>query len=126
MDGIPLPFRPKDKNPKNLESREWKDGFSSTVWITRVSRKIGLNNKKTDFIIKVYGWKSSARCWIPIRLDIWMFPIIGVPQNGWFIMENPIKMADLVVPIFSETQIYLPIHAISDFVLPFVRWIQVG
>ena len=25
---------------------------------------------------------------------IWMFPKIGVPQNG-FIMENPIKMDDL-------------------------------
>ncbi len=23
---------------------------------------------------------------------IWVFPNIGVPQNGWFIMENPIKM----------------------------------
>ena len=23
---------------------------------------------------------------------IWVFPKIGVPQNGWFIMENPIKM----------------------------------
>ena len=27
--------------------------------------------------------------------DIWVFPNIGVPQNGWFIMESPIKMDDL-------------------------------
>ena len=36
---------------------------------------------------------------------IWVFPKIEVPQNGWFTLENPIKMDVLGVPLFSETSI---------------------
>ena len=33
-----------------------------------------------------------------------------VPQNGWFIMENLIKIDDLGVPLFLETPKWGNIH----------------
>ena len=34
----------------------------------------------------------------PTQYTIWEFAQMGVPRNGWFTVENPIRMDDLGVP----------------------------
>ena len=54
------------------------------------------------------SYKNFEQLNSSIYIYIWVFPKIRVPQNGWFKMDNPIKMDDLGVPLFLETPIYDP------------------
>ena len=52
--------------------------------------------------LRTHPWKMK----IIFQTIIWVFPKILVPQNGWFIMENPIKIDDLGIYLFLETPIF--------------------
>ena len=57
-------------------------------------------------------WLATPKRWLSHDKPIhqYMFPKIWVPQNGWLKMENPLKMDDLGVPLFSETSIRIYIY----------------
>ena len=62
-------------------------------------------------------WYKAIHEWLIFMGKLvgkWVFPKIGVPENGWFVMKNPIKMDDLGVPLFLETAKYTKV--------PWILW----
>ena len=78
----PLPTHGETPSSPSENTCSWS-GLSWCNWLLALWRCFSLVSKKM-------GVET-----------MWVFPKIGVPQNGWFIMENPIKMD------FSETPMWI-------------------
>ena len=72
----------------------FKVGLLSRQWSTGQIQSLLHQAPQWDLVNK------ESHLW-----SIWVFPKKRVPQNGWFIMENHIKMEDLGVHLFLETPI---------------------
>ena len=97
-------------DPEKVKLSESKS-MSADLVTTNVWKPISHHARWRLYIMHVY---YDCNCiyrlyilYIILNIYIWVFPKIGVPQNGWCIVENPIKMDDLGVPLFLETSIYV-------------------
>ena len=82
----------------------WCSCAPNVAWLSGRTVR-GVKKRDSNFRMIVDDQSCGSDAFETGLLSIWVFPKIGVPQNGWFMMENPIKVDALGVPLFLETPI---------------------
>ena len=95
-------------SPQVIVQIDLKGGKMCRRYITILGKSVNMNKSS-----EIENQHANQKC-------RWVFPKIGVPQNGWFIIENPLKMDDLggKPTIFGNTQV-------NSFCFPLRRFFQV-
>ena len=90
-------------------------------WVIDVCLNSSTENRRTIRCWNLFDCKKSIH--LLHFSSMWVFPKIAIPQNGWFLMENPIKMDDLGVPIiFGNTHVFLALSFPQCQVLAWTLW----
>ncbi len=96
-----LNCHPLQLTKNHRETKKGSLGYQTLViWRMPVTTTMKSNQFQASIFLRLETQKTAT------SRGIWVFPKIGVPQNGWGKMENPIKMDDLGALIFLETPIW--------------------
>ena len=118
-----ISFQGCTKLPKQLENQQpgsQNGSFKVLQSTKRCIHQLHLFQGHMFLRAKFLEWKFFTQAGGNPVGKKWVFPKIGVPQNGWFMMENPIKIDDLGVPSFLEPPKSKGCGFLQEF--PIIEW----